>query len=130
MNNVQEIQTKITELSKRFEAEYELVKSNMRDISYRLNEINTSTDDYTFTKDEIHVFVKHLHEGFLKSLKYNLTDLNIDEDCIELSMYDRTIDVEINTDRIIDEVINCVDIDLDRNSVEDTVNSIYKNIKS
>lgn len=119
----------------------EEIKSQLADLTSKINKIGSmvmemedtqTVVDYVFTKEQMYKFVSDLHDGFLEGTHLNLTShFEADTDCVDLDLCGNEIIVEINNRSIIDGVISCIDdnSDLDKESVEATVNEIYKNLQ-
>lgn len=112
----------------------EEIKKQIAELVIQVDELAQSQQtggDYVFTQEQMIKFVEKMHENFLVGAKSNIEDnCSIDEDVIELSMYDKTIEVEINQSQIFDLIADAMDQGFDEDEITTDINIIYKQVKA
>ena len=119
MKNLEEIKNSISEM-----------EIQLAGLNAKVNELeNNSEGGYHFTDEEMIKFVLKLHNEFVSQMERGIEEMYFDSDCVDLSLYGTTIEVEIDSNKIKRSVSEELEFDLDDDSIKVTVDSIYKSIK-
>lgn len=108
----------------------EEIKKQIAELVLKVDELeNNSEGGYHFTEDEMVKFVLKLHNEFVSQMEDGIEQIDFDSDCVDLSLYGTTIEVEIDSKEIKRSLSEELEFDLDDDSIKVTVDSIYKSIK-
>ena len=106
------------------------IKQQLENLLLRVNEIENEKGEYIFTEKQMIEFVKDLHDEFKKGMKANLEQMTFDEDLVDLELdYNRQISVSFDSDRIVEQVMNEIDFELEDDVVADTIQDSYARAK-
>jgi hypothetical protein len=116
---------------------------NLQDIRTQLDALNkavtemeTAKADYTFTKEQMEKFVKHIASTLVESINSQIdNEFELDEDSIETevsSNYNKTFDIELNIDQreIKRSIKDIIESSYDDNGIMEEVENCYSAIIS
>ena len=118
MENLDQIKNSISEM----EIQLDALKTQLESVKEK------SDDAYSFIQDEMIQFVKKLHDEFEAALKRGAYNADFG-DAIDLNLYDREIEVSVDSERITDTVIDEMDFSDSDDAILDTIADIVKVIK-
>lgn len=107
------------------------IKTQLEELITKVNELEHSTSEYTFTKEEMIKFVIQLNEQFVKDLKSNIRNASFDADSIvdlDFDSYSRTIEVTIDESALAN-IIEDELVSMDEDYIIPTVDNIYTDLK-
>lgn len=120
MTNVESIKQQIAEM-----------ESKLNELNSQVQSIESSTGDYVFTHDEMIGFMNKFIKQMESHVKDQIQDLDFGDDYVSLDLYDKQLEVSVDSDQIIRDTINSIDFgstdDLD---MVDSINDLYKSIKT
>jgi hypothetical protein len=106
------------------------IKQQLAELTAKVDELGkTEANAYSFTEDEIVQFVQKLHESFTTSLE-RCSRRNDYGEAVELELYGREIEVNIDGDQIASIIIDGIDFSNDEDDIIMTVNNIVNEIKN
>lgn len=117
------------------------MKNELENIKTELNALMSRVDglmamqpeqgEFNFTKEQLIEFVKLLIDKTVETVNEQLTDINLDEDAVELDFdsYDRRIEVNIDQAAVVGAALNVIDINTDNDDVVfEQIEDVLKNI--
>ena len=109
----------------------EEIKKQIAELVLKVDELEKTENDgmYHFNEDELILFVLKLNDGFIDQMNRGINRIHFDDDCVELSLYDRELQIEIDSEAIRRNLESELEFDLDKESIKDTIADIYKTIK-
>lgn len=120
MTNVESIKQQIAEM-----------ESKLNELNSQVQSIGSSTGDYVFTHDEMLKFMN----SFIKQMESHITeqieDLNFGDDYVSLDLYDKQIEVNVDSDQIVRDTVNSIDFgSTDDSDMVDSITNLYYSIKT
>lgn len=109
----------------------EEIKKQIAELVLKVDELEKTENDgmYHFNEDELISFVLKLNDSFIDQMNRGISRVCFDDDCVNLDLYGREIQIEIDSDEIRRNLESELEFDLDKESIKDTIADIYKTIK-
>ena len=107
------------------------IKTQLDALNKAVSEMETAKAEFTFTKEQMERFVKHIASSLVESINFQIdNEFDLDEDSIEIEInnnYGRDFTVDLNIDqreirRNIKSIIEC---SYDDNGIMDEVYNCY-----
>ena len=116
---------------------------NLQDIRTQLDALNKAVTemenvkaDYTFTKEQMERFVKHIASTLVESINQSIdNEFELDEDLIEIevsSNYNKSFDIDLEIDQheIKQNIKDIIELSYDDNGIMEEVENCYPAIIS
>jgi hypothetical protein len=112
------------------------IRTQLDVLNKAVTEMETAKADYTFTKEQMERFMKHITETLVKAINQSIDyEFELDEDLIEMeisSNYNKTFDIDLEIDQreIKQNIKDIIESSYDDNGMMEEVENCYPAIIS
>ena len=112
------------------------IKTQLEALNKAVTEMETAKAEYTFTKEQMEKFVKHIASTMIEAINQSINDeFELDEDAIDVDIsnnYGKSFEVELNIDQheIKRSIKDIVESSYDDNGIMEEVENCYPAIVS
>jgi prefoldin subunit 5 len=112
------------------------IKTQLEALNKAVTEMETAKAEYTFTKEQMEKFVKHIASTMIEAINQSINDeFELDEDTIDVDIsnnYGKSFEVELNIDQheIKRSIKDIVESSYDDNGIMEEVENCYPAIVS
>ena len=108
----------------------EQIKKQLDQLTIIVNKFDQQPQtEYTFTKQQMVDFVRNVTDQVIEAVKADIRNVDLDEGVVDIELNGREIEVDLDSRAIIDEVIDNIVESFTDDEIQDTINSIYPEIK-
>jgi chromosome segregation ATPase len=112
------------------------IKTQLEALNKAVTEMETAKAEYTFTKEQMEKFIKHIASTMIEAINQSINDeFELDEDAIDVDIsnnYGKSFEVELNIDQheIKRSIKDIVESSYDDNGIMEEVENCYPAIVS